>query len=220
MIKASQMYGLRARRRAAAGGGALEFAYVSNAGANPASSSHTFSSQSIGAADANRLVIVGVFAGKNSGPWPSNPITTFTINGNAATIHTSQYLSGSRVALIGSYALTTGTTADIVISAGSAIRDVGIVVWRAANLVSNSANATAGGSSGQSLNIPSDGVAVGIAGVEASTSFTWTNMTERTDTSVGAAHTVSSADFQTAGTLTRSYAPGTGAVVGALASWA
>lgn len=90
-------------------------------------SSYTFSSVAIGAASANRLVIVGIMAGKP----PGLTIGAVTIGGVSATSHGSNAQGASIVAMV-SAIVPTGTTANIVIPmaglAGTSPR-AAISVW-------------------------------------------------------------------------------------------
>ncbi len=156
------------------------------------SASPTFTGASIGTASADRLVIVAVGFHKGSGTWSANPITSVTIGGVTATQVGSQVLySGTATGVVCFFALAvpSGTTATIVVNMAAVTLAGGIVIWNATGLssqtVSNTQNDNATPLT-QSLVIPATGFGVGFAAGESTTSWSWTNMTERSDATASA----------------------------------
>jgi hypothetical protein len=180
--------------------------YVTHLEDTSGSASPSFASAAIGAAAADRLVIVGVCVSKGSGVWSPNPISSVTIGGNAATQVGSQVLAeGTATSVVCLFALTvaSGTTATIVVNMAATTTGAKIVIWNATGLSSTTASDTKGDNATpftQSLTVPSLGFGVGIAGGESVTSWTWTNMTERSDASASI-WTASGADTATAGSI-------------------
>lgn len=86
------------------------------------SSDFTFSNVSIGSANSNRIVIIGVAACRGAGSViPLGSISSVTVGGNSATQLASIFNVGNNAALyIYAIALSTGTTANIVVSHGLA----------------------------------------------------------------------------------------------------
>jgi len=132
---ATHLVGFGAIRDAAAGGKVL--AYQTNA-ADPANlTTYTFSAQAIGTAASDRYVIVGV-AGSNTASEPS----TVTVGGVSATkvVGTAggNHSAGLWVALV-----TSGSTADIVVTWPGSIDRCAIGVWSSTGLSSVTPSNTA-----------------------------------------------------------------------------
>lgn len=163
---------------------------------------------SVGTAASDRYVIFALHESKTSGSWSANPISSPTVNGAAATLVGTQVNNNASVVAIYIKALSTGTTATFAWTlADSSLRSV-IFVWNVTGLISATPTATASSTASPpsaSLAIPSSGFGIGIAAVDSSGSFSWSNMTKHADVSSMA----SGASSTTAGTATRTATPTT-----------
>jgi hypothetical protein len=142
-------------------------------------SSYTFSNVSIGTASADRIVVVGG-GGPNSAA--GSLVSSITIGGNTATVHTQASASQSWLA---SLLVPTGTTATIVVNYGNTKLNCTIFVWtitRAKSTTPNSAS-TAETTTSASINLNGQAGAVGCAVVfsPAGGTYTWTGLTENAD---------------------------------------
>jgi hypothetical protein len=156
--------------------------------ADPADlTTYTFTSVSIGDAALTRRVIVGIIA-RDPASNTALSISSVTIGGIAAAqIYEVQnsVSSGSRN-VMAFYAATvpTGTTATIVVTLSRAAQRMGIAVWRAMNLRSVTAFATASSSDlatqTLSLNVPTNGVALGLSFGDNNPTISWSGLTEDT----------------------------------------
>lgn len=166
--------------------------FIGTADAENPGSGHTFSGVSIGAAQADRRVVVGVH-------WETSGATELTldsasIGGIAATIHRQSSHSGGSTGLgsaIISAAVPSGTTGDIVVSfSGSLVIAVSIGVTRLIGLASGTPHATqslrgAGVTTvSGSISVPANGVLVMVGTGSTNTTsapITFTGGTERYD---------------------------------------
>lgn len=198
--------------------------YVTHLEQAGGTSTQTFTSAAIGTAASDRLVIVGIVIGKDSGTWSANPVSSVTIGGISATQVGSQILcEGTATAALAIFAASvpTGTTANIVVTmAANGATD--IVIWNATGLSSTTASDTKSDNATpftQSLTVPTGGFGIGLAGGESVTSWTWTNLTERSDAASGI-YVASGADTTSTGSIsvTATNAAGTRAAM-LLASW-
>lgn len=144
--------------------------YISNGQSTAGTTSNTFTSQAIGTAAADRVVVVGYFI-RNVG---AADCAGATIGGVSATFITkaNNNLDGNSV-LICFYALnvTTGTTATIVISATASILRSGLGVWNingTGGVVTQFATASdvskTAGAPSVTLSTHSGGAAIGMSG--------------------------------------------------------
>lgn len=199
-----------------------EIAFQTITGSLTSASSYTFSSQPIGAAHNSRLVIVAV-AYINS----SASSATCTIAGSSATevsgagIRSSS--GGSTEVQVKMFArtVTSGTTASIVVSTGSA-DGCWIGVWsayylRSATRVDSAAYYASGTTNILDLNVSSRGVACGFGLMPNAVS--WTGMTEEHDAitagvwMTGATYTAGAAESPR--TVRINTSPGAGATANA-----
>lgn len=104
--------------------------------------SYTFSSVPIGEAASDRLVVVSCHT-------TTNPVTAATIGGVTATVHATA-TNASKSTVLLSATVPTGTTADIVLTVGSALRML-IGVWTITHLNSATPTDTSTASSDDSL---------------------------------------------------------------------
>ena len=160
---------------------------------------YTFSARAIGTAATNRRVAVGIFissAGVN--------IISVTIGGvSASQVVIATKNTGAEILITAIYMATvpTGTTGDIVVTAGASSYMCGIDVYRLEN-ISTTAYHTAtdttitSDAESASLNLIGNGAAIGVfsntsAGIARTTA--WTNLTEQTDRAVESSFAMSSA---------------------------
>lgn len=108
-----------------AGGASKEFAYVTQAFSSTAGSTFTFSSTSIGAANADRIIMVAVLANGAS----TRTISSVTLGGNAMTNVVTRD-STSNAASIRKLAVPSGTTANIVVNLSGSHDRCLIAVYR------------------------------------------------------------------------------------------
>lgn len=136
-----------ARKGSGAGGaggstGVFEFVTSSTYYQFSRKSSHTFSSVSIGDADSDRWVVVVCTYGDS---YNSGRFTGVSIGGSAASLSLTQYDEPEGV-VIAYRKVTTGTTADIVLTTVTGVRSWGIAVYR---LISTDASPSAGSASAE-----------------------------------------------------------------------
>lgn len=111
--------------------------YISNNSTTTNSTSHTFTAQSIGSTGNNRYIVVSI-----SGYQASvGALSSATIGGVSATIAV-QANGTNTVAVIIIAAVSSGTTADIVLTWANNTQNVGIAVHRVVDLNSATANTT------------------------------------------------------------------------------
>lgn len=149
---------------------------------NTASTTHTFSGKSVGVADPTRLIIVPIEAATSSSS------ISCTINGNAATSVSGAALdSGSSHVRMFVLAVPTGTTANIVVTLGSA-GSASIGIFAAYNLLSftpTDANSDISGTLDLSVSVSALGVACGFAFCNATGTWSWSGLTKQYDNAVG-----------------------------------
>ena len=174
-------------------------------------SSCSFTGVSLSTAASNRWIIVGIL-GLMTNEYTASTITSCTVNGYPASIVVQDVHGGDKaIAGIAVAYCPTGTTGTIVVNFNSAIDSCHIAVWKATGLVRYApydSNTDTSGTMTFSLNTLSDGFIIGI-GTSDDTfigSSTWTNLTERYDTTKAvvtgvrsSSHTVTGADTTTSG---------------------
>ena len=182
---------------------------------------YTFSAQAIGAAAADRRVIVAVHAHGNTGIT----ISSATIGGVAADIsiqnRDASSVSGILIALV-----PTGTTADVVVTFNAGKARAAIGVWSCTGLTSNTANSTAtslADPTTATLTTTNGGFCIAaVTNNDQFSTLTWTNVTERYDAAVEAAMTASGADADTIGaniSPSGAFAGAPGEIAGVFATW-
>jgi hypothetical protein len=209
MLQVNQLTGFGIRR---AGGAIPTLAYqtATNSGAN--STSYTFSTQAIGTAAADRLVVVVI------GREPGDTLSSSTIGGISATV-----VANAGTCTIIAAVVTTGTTADVVLNfAGTQIR-IGVAVYAVYGLSSTTATSTYTASLSETVTIPAGGVAIGCAySGSGGVSTTWTGVTENSSQNIeagGAEFTTASIQSIPGFTGTVSIVFGTGGSNMAVAVW-
>lgn len=180
-----------------AGGGAVTRTYIGYTSAGVQGSPYSASSVNIGAASASRYVVVAVCASNDALATGS-----VTVAGTSCTRVAAITGSGRPCALfITNSPITTGTTATVVITVG-ATADIDFAIYTLSGAASPTSPTTATDNSAplsQSVTIPAGGVAIGVANLF--TSSTWTGLTKDADgTSSNFKGTVAS--LTTAGSVT------------------
>lgn len=177
-------------------GGDATIAFASNAENVNNLTTYTFTAQGIGVATANRVVIVAP-SGESTGA--QRTLTSVTLDGTPAVQQVNQTTNdganNSIISAIFSLAVSTGATANIVLTFSGTMERAAIGVWATTGLLSATATATAVNSAitsqaslGASLTTQAGGVAVGavqanINGGGTMGAITWTNMTGNYDVS-------------------------------------
>lgn len=191
----------------AAGTAAITFAASAVDTTNVADSTYTFTAHSIGTAATDRYVIVTTQIRGGVG----FTVTSCTVGGAATSTVVTNEDGGTNVQIwITSSPVTSGTTADIVVTVGGGVTVFccGIATYAVTGLASNVATATATqdtDNTATNLTVSAGGVAVAAAIVSGATpTFTWTNLTERFDATIeasGASHTGACDNSTSGGTL-------------------
>lgn len=115
--------------------GPLTLTYTDTAVSTSDLTTYTFSTRSIGTAASGRRIIVAAGGGTDTGSAPA--ISSISVGGNATTSIVSNRIATASAAL--RYVdLSTGTTADIVVTFGSAVLRCGIGIWALYNGVGTS----------------------------------------------------------------------------------
>ena len=163
------------------GGGQATVALTDNSVDLGDTTTYTFSSQSLGAAASNRRIIIAV-AGDGT---TTAIVSTLTVAGiSAVKIAATQNVDTQVEIWIAE--VPTGATGDVVVTFAGAKARCGIGVYRALDCLLT-AEATAGSTAdpmSASLFIPSLGIAIGVALDNSTSTHTWTNLTERYETSM------------------------------------
>lgn len=191
--------------------------------------SYSFSSQAIGTAASDRLVIVAVHWDASS----SRTISSATIGGVAATVAVQKINSGATPTGVGLIyaAVPTGTTATVAVTMSGGVVRMGIGLWTLTGHLSNTpttTNSSENASSGTSLSAsvtPSAGgvVVAAFSANNGGINVAWTNVTECYDDNLEAGGTeASGADVSaaagTAVSCAAAYSAGGGEVI-AVAAW-
>lgn len=186
---------------------------------NTDASSYTFSAQAIGTAASDRYVIVGV-GNSNTTTDP----TSVTVGGNSATKIASVTGGGAHNASLWIVLVTSGTTADIVVS-GAGPNRCGIGVWSATGLTGTAANSSGTSTATNptaTLATLDGGFMVGFTHIGYPASgCTWTNGTERFDNNGESNTNYSGADATTTGAnLAMTCTPSSSSIsAGVFATW-
>ena len=160
--------------------GVAEVSLTANAIDATSATVYTFSTQALGVAAADRIIVVGAFSTN-----VARTISTITVGGVSATLTVAQSNGGGEQSELWQAAVPTGTTGDIVVTWSGGVVGMGIGVWRIVSAAS-AAHDTGGDANSNpatdTLDIPASGVAIGFVGA-ASTggTVTWTGLTERYD---------------------------------------
>jgi hypothetical protein len=155
---------------------------------------YTFSSVDIGAADADRCVVVAVYARKGGG---ATSISSVTIGGATATNIVTQgrteTIGSTGTNIVGFFCadITSGTTADVVVTYADPMARAACDVWRFVGYDFTSIYDSSGSAADDptyDIDIPADGVALGAAcGADSgggTPSWSWSNLTEDSDRTI------------------------------------
>ena len=145
---------------------------------------YTFSSQNLGEAASDRYIVVAVHARSNEGGASS--VSSVTVGGVSATIIQQIYKLYSNTPNVVALAMAkvpTGTTGNVVVTLNKGSLRCAIGLWRLTNIKDTP---TDSGKSSDStptynLDIKAGGYAIAAATKEQG-AFTWTNITEKYDT--------------------------------------
>lgn len=168
---------------------AATITYVSQNSSESNLTTYTFTAQSIGTEASDRFVIVGVYALANTNV---GNITGVTCGGTTMTeLLQQEDASGFSDFAIYGVLKTSGTTADIVVTMSGAPDRLGIDVWRANKLVSETPTDTLSVNTASvdltgTITVQDNGFVLGCSGNEnLNVTHTWTNLTERHDDEIG-----------------------------------
>lgn len=175
--------------------------YVTQVPDTSNASVYSFAGASTGTAAADRYTVVVAFGGRTN----ATTITGITLdNGGGASAMTQvvQQSNGNNTVGMFIIANPTGTTATIAVTFSAAKAHASIAIWSLTSLQSStpvdSDNSTADPGS-ITLTTQGGGVAIGGAATLTTTSYTWTNLSERYDAQIESQDTYSGADASTAG---------------------
>lgn len=185
MLIVSQMHGFNA----AVAKKPLAVAYQDYKTNTTPATTFNFASTGIGAAAADRRVIVGVIANTNSTSYSTwHEVQSLSVGGIAATklfaVNANRPSGGYFARLEFWYAdVPTGTTATVSVTANNPLQRCTIATWTTESratlhdTLSSSANPMTG-----SLNFMAGGIGIGMTFIDSNNTMTWTNLTERFDT--------------------------------------
>jgi hypothetical protein len=156
--------------------------YVTTVADTSDTTTYTFSSASLGAAHDDRMIIVGIHSRK-AGAVSS--ISSVSVGGVSATIVLQNWntITNSNVAAIAIAAVPTGTTGDIVVTFADTMLRCAVGIWRAFGIELTAYDSDSSDASDPTVNldVPA-GFVIAVATTNASTSTTWTGVTENYDT--------------------------------------
>ena len=159
------------------GGAEVEFLQTATDVANLAA--YTFVGQNLGAASADRYIIVA-YAGIGT-----NGITSVSVGGVGATLLTPAVSGSNFTTGIAIAAVPSGATGDIVVDLAGSSTSCTIAVFRAVKLLSATAFHSVQSTDidpSIALNIPAAGFAIGMGQTGSSAgAATWTGLTERSE---------------------------------------
>src|SRR3990167_5715602 len=148
---------------------------------------YTFSNVAIGAASADRIVIVSASGGRAAGG--THTVSSLTIAGSAAVLLKEVACGhlGTESISLWALAVPTGTTANIVVTWNASMIDCGIGVWALTGAKSTvyataSDNTTGAGKPATTISCLAGGSIIAAAGMHSiSDVCAWTGLTERFD---------------------------------------
>lgn len=157
--------------KATGGGGGSNLAFIGSNSSVTAGASFTFTSQAIGVASANRIVVLAITHGVTGGL----NIPTVTIGGISAALATGSNVNsgGGMYTELWYAAVPTGTTANIVITLSGSEGRLAIGVYTITSATSAFSAANGSGSASAStlsttVTVPSGGYAIAVLGVHLS----------------------------------------------------
>lgn len=187
MLKVNRLTGFGSRR-AAVSSSPVALTYVTNVTDSTDQTTYTFASTSIGTASSDRVVVVVIGSRANA----ARSISSVTVGGNSATAIATANNSGggAEIAAIYAVAVPSGTTASIVVTFSAAMLRIAVGVYTltgtgGAVTAYGTATQTPSGSSptDSTIDCPANGgiLAVNFSNSSATSSTTWTGLTERFD---------------------------------------
>lgn len=189
------------------------------------SNSYTFSSQDFGTAEAGRYIIIGIISRKST---TAATITGVTIGGVTATIvvQRTNTITNTDVAGIAIALVPDGATGNIVVTFSATMLRCAISVYRAVGLSSATPTDSDGSTASApsvALDVPAGGFAIGMALTSATTTTSWTGLTENVDATLETYVTYSSAlqefaSAETGRTMTATFGSSNESA-GVFASW-
>lgn len=186
---------------------------------------YTFSSVSLGTAQADRYIIVTACSRKAGATFTLSGIT---IGGVSATIvrQVTRTVTNSNSQAIVIANVPTGTTGDIVVTWSTTVLRCAVGVWSATNLASATAHDSATSTATAptyNIDVPAGGFVIAAALTAAATTTTWTEATEKFDATLESfvTYTGASKEYETAQTdktITATFGTAT-ETCGVFASW-
>ena len=172
------------------GGGPITATYIGRVTNTSTLTTYTFSSAGIGTAASDRFVVLAIGLIGSSGL-----VNSVTIGGVAATeLYEFQDSIGSSVVAFYGLIVTSGTTADIVVTLASSATSCGVAIYNVNGNASVATTDTMGAESSTvtasgTIDCDADGCIIACAGcpgsfIGAVTNFTWVGVTERVDQSL------------------------------------
>ncbi|MBN9497866.1 MAG: hypothetical protein J0H39_14005 [Alphaproteobacteria bacterium] len=194
---------------------------------NTALTTYTFSSLSLGAADATRRIVVAIAGQRLGSPAEVSSVTVAGISASRVKVQQTGNGNDHTVELWAA-AVPTGTSGNVVVTFNTGHLRCSVSVFRlldaaaTAHATSSATNSSAAVSA--AIDIPADGVAIAAAYDNGNTTYTWTNLTERTDQGGAGNNTLSTAcdDFasaQSARSITATQASNNAPQALVIASW-
>jgi len=202
----------------------MDIQYLQSAPDTSDTNAYTFSSQNLGTAASDRYIIVVAVARKAGA---STTLSSISVGGVSATIvkQATNNVSNTDVAGVAIAAVPTGTTGDIVVTWGATMVRCAIMAYRATGIDATAydSDSSLSGNPSVSLDIPANGFAIGGGLTAASTTTSWTGLTEDADGTLESFVTYSSASqsfvsAETGRTITMTFGSSTESV-GVFASW-
>tara|TARA_R110000764_G_scaffold1253_2_gene4852 strand:+ start:7048 stop:7797 length:750 start_codon:yes stop_codon:yes gene_type:complete len=185
-----------------AGAVPVEVSLTANAINAATSTAYTFSSQALGAAVSDRIIVVGGFSTN-----AVRTVSSVTIGGVSAAQIVAATNSGGEQCALWQASVPSGTTGDVVWTWSGAEVGMGIGVWRIVNAAASahaSSGVTGASALSSTLDIPANGAAIAYSGAASvNRTATWTGLTERFDEngiedgSTSGNHTGASLAFET-----------------------
>jgi hypothetical protein len=161
--------------------------YTSTALINSTATVYTFSDQGIGTAFTGRKICVGIYAEAQA-----HQVTALTVGGIAGTKILGKVSDGGES--VGNLwevdAVNSGTTADIIVTHGTAMNRCGIVVWSLANAASSVHDTGSDGAATSSaltadIDVPANGTAVALVSTQVdSGDASWSGLDKDVETTV------------------------------------
>jgi hypothetical protein len=167
-------------------GSAVTVALTDNSSDASDTTTYTFSSQSLGAAAANRKIVVGIV---NYDDSPGTAASGVTVGGVTADRVQAMIGTGATMSTeIWQADVPTGTTGDVVVTWSAAVKSCGIGVWRVIGADSRpyGSKTTTADPGVVSMDIPAGGIGIGMSatGSGLAVTWTWTNLTEDFEDSI------------------------------------